>query len=146
MSHLPRQAAYLSSPCTPSINNEYTSSPAAGPRGRCRFVPLFQGPCLRPRPALTQGEVKPGHSMTRPGQGPDLPVLLTDGWLLGWFKEETSGKSCPWVAAPQAALPAATDTRERSASVGQEEKGRCVWHLGSCPAPGRSQVSLVGDS
>lgn len=38
--------------------------------------------------------------MTRPGQGPDLPVLLTDGWLLGWFKEETKREELPLGGSP----------------------------------------------
>lgn len=80
--------------------------------------------------------------MTRPGQGPDLPVLLTDGWLLGWFKEETKREELPLGGSPIGCIASRHRHQGEVSICGAGRKGAlrlalgvlaCTWEVSGVP-------------
>ena len=87
--------------------------------------PALSGPLPETLPGSDAGRRKAHDGcQTRPGERPDLPVLLTRGWLLGRVeREKASLEELPLGGDGDILLAATTDTGERPHQPSRREGG-----------------------
>lgn len=111
------------------------------------FVPHTLGPCLRLHQCWSMEKwSSPRLRKTSPGEGPNLPVLLTDGWPSDWVQKRKStekiSSSLATVNVPHMAVPAPQTWEDRLGGTSAEGKGvlcfafgvlLCTWRSAKSP-------------